>query len=780
MGNETARFSSGLTPIDPAGLSQPIRDALVELGRLAGGGCPPVYHWNANHVGIPLEVSVDLPTRGPVDDLDIRATEPVLILLHRRHYPMRAPLAYSDRKDFPAERLPHLNPTTPGSPASLCLHRGSLDDWFAEHGLKEFLGRIRGWLRDAARNRLIREEDLFEGTRIQESAGIIVYDPEVLDRRVVDHWGATPEVPGQAYFAASILKDPLRDPGWESKLSLQIDAPLEGPPGEKLIDLFLRWNRLGDRDPTMDRLVFGLALWPAQQENPRYFGHLPRTFGELQAFAEQLGLPLGPAVEEYRGRGAQVLNGIPICLAVLRPTPVLGTQSRLEWLNFIVLGNEEARTEGGQLKPDAHVFVLSHRRPLTTGFAADLSGTTSRSPMGKVAIIGCGAVGSKVSLHLAKSGATTQLLVDESTLSPHHLVRHGLPAGHVGKNKAEGVKEEILAIFKRDAAGVAVDAIAGSAYDLFEEPGKLAECAYLLDASASAALLNALANFTGLRPDLRVCRCEIADLGKLGIFICEGASRNPRLDDLQVQVFDFGRSDTAVSAWLQRHRASVEAQRGPALEEIGIGISCSSSTQRLADDIVSLHAAQFALALKNPPLQGLDQLGRLQISFLALENGVGAATRTFLVPPVTVLEPPNAPGWAVRLAGRAAEELTTQMRRAGRNETGGLLVGLVHRKRRVIYVTHVLPPSRDSQGSPYAFKRGVADYPKILDQIEGRTGGLLGYVGEWHTHPRGPAEPSDTDLQAVSQIRANLDHIRLPTHILIRARDGLASYVFGA
>lgn len=779
MGDESVRFSAGLSLIDPTVLSGPIRDALTELARLTGGEPRPVYHWNANYIAVPLELAVDLPTRGPIDDLDIRATEPVLLLLHRRHYPTRAPLAYSDRKDFPAESLPHLIPTTPGTPASLCLHRGSLDDWFAEHSLEHFVKRVRGWLRDAARNRLIREADFFEGTRIQEAAGIVVYDPEVLDERVVQHWDTGPDTPGHAYFAASILKDPLRDPGWESKLSLQIDGPLEVPPGEKLIDLFVRWNRLASEDPTMDRLVFGLALWPAKKEDSRYFGHLPQTFGELQALAQPLGLQLDPALEAYRSIGAQVLNGIPICLAVLRPTPILGTRSRLEWLNFLVLGNEEARTEAGHLKPDARVFVLSHRRPLSTVFAAELSGTTSQNTLGKVAIIGCGAVGSRVSLHLARAGAASQLLVDESTLSPHHLVRHALPAAKVGKNKAEGIKEEILAIFKRDAAHVTVDAIAGSAYDLFEDPGKLAECTYLLDASASPALLNALSNLTDLPQELRVCRCEIADSGKLGILMGEGAGRNPRLDDLQVQMFDFGRDDRAISAWLRRHRESLEARRGPALEEIGIGISCGTSTLRLADDIVSFHAAQFALGLKNPPGQDLAELGRIQVSLLAVENGVGAETRTFLIRPLTILAPPNASDWSVRVAGRSVQDLMVQMKWAGRDETGGLLVGLVHRKRKVIYVTHVLPPSRDSEGSPHAFKRGVADYPKVLDEIEGRTGGLLGYVGEWHTHPQGPAEPSDKDLQAVLQIRANLDPVGLPTHILILARDGLVSYVFG-
>lgn len=726
-----------------------------------------------------LEISVDLPTRGPVDEIDIRALEPVLLLFHRQHYLMEAPSAYSDRKDFPAKRLPHLNPTPPGGPVSLCLHRGSLDDWFAEHSLKDFVGRVRGWMRDAARNRLIREEDFFEGTRIFQSAGIVVYDPATLTQRALAHWAVTPEMPGHGYFMASILKDPLRDPGWESNLSLQIDHILEDLPGRPLIDLFRSWNGLVDQDPRKDRWVFGLFLWPARQENNQYFGHLPTTVGELRAFAQELGLPLDQVLEEYRAAGAQILNGIPLSLGILRPRPIIGTDSCFEWLNFILLGSGENWGEDGLLKPEAGVFALSHRRPLTPAFAANLSGTASENPLGKIAIIGCGAVGSKVSLHLAKSGVVAQILVDEATLSPHHLVRHGLLSGHTGKNKAEALKEEILSIYRHNPSLVEIEAVAGSGHDLWQDPAKIAGCSYLIDASASPAMLNAITSATGLPSELRVCRCEIAHQGGLGFFLVEGAMRNPRLDDLQAYIFDLARHDDAISAWLTRHREEIEALRGPALEEIGIGISCSSSTMRLGDDIVSFHAAQFTLGLKHPPRDGLGQLGRVQISFLNVDNSLEATTKTFLVPPVTIIHPSNAPDWSIRLMAGAIQDLDTQMQRAGRRETGGLLIGLIHRKRKAIYVTHVLPPSQDSHGSPYAFKRGVVDYPKILDDIERRTGGLLGYVGEWHTHPWGPAESSDRDQEATEQIRRNLDPVGLPTHILIMAPERLASYIFG-
>jgi hypothetical protein len=171
--------------------SAAIRSAGAELERVLGPDKVGFKAWNKNYVAAAFELAVDIPTRGPVDDVDIRAVEPVVILFHRTNYPDVAPSAYSDRKDFPADKLPHLNPVKRGSPAHFCLHRGSVNDWFAEHSIIDFKDRIRGWLRDAASGRLIREEDRFEPTRLENVNGLCIFDPEVLTREIQDRLRTT-------------------------------------------------------------------------------------------------------------------------------------------------------------------------------------------------------------------------------------------------------------------------------------------------------------------------------------------------------------------------------------------------------------------------------------------------------------------------------------------------------------------------------------------------------------------------------------------------------------
>jgi hypothetical protein len=73
----------------------------------------------------------------------------------------------------------------------------------------------------------------------------------------------------------------------------------------------------------------------------------------------------------------------------------------------------------------------------------------------RVAIIGCGALGSGVARHLAKSGVGRLMLVDPENLGWENIRRHQLGAGHVGLNKAKGLA---MAIAQENPDILAVEA----------------------------------------------------------------------------------------------------------------------------------------------------------------------------------------------------------------------------------------------------------------------------------------------------------------------------------
>ena len=106
------------------------------------------------------------------------------------------------------------------------------------------------------------------------------------------------------------------------------------------------------------------------------------------------------------------------------------------------------------------------------------------------------------------------------------------------------------------------------------------------------------------------------------------------------------------------------------------------------------------------------------------------------------------------------------------------LIGRLNATNKIVYITHLLRAPADSRGTPYFFTRGTQRLPEVLEHVERRTGGLLTYVGEWHSHPMGGSDLSDTDKEAVIKLRTILDPAGLPTLVMIATPDGIHPHLF--
>lgn len=743
-----------------------IRAAAVELASLTATKEPIVLVWNDHYVAVPIIVDVNLPARG-TGGLDIRAREPLIVLFNLKHYPRRAPLVHADRKSFPGDDLPHVNPTGPGQATSLCLHRGNLDHWFAERTLVQLIERAQGWLADAAAGLLIRADDRFEQIRHPDSSRIWVADPVALEADIRRAWERSDGQPGFAVFWSWLSSAPRADVGWSASLALDIYGVREPSNTEGLHQiraLCEEWNNAHPAGEKAPRLTLGLLLWPAVTPNARYFAQLPDSFGAFEDFCTRLGVPLAAALARFVAAELQLLKGVPIVVAIPRPTQLIGRASSIDLLGFLHL------METAEARPADHVFILGHRNALTSEFARALSATKGDiSMLEKPLLLGCGAIGSKVSLHLAKSGFRDQLLVDNATLAPHHAVRHALPGGHLGENKADAVASVITELFAGVRDAPEVKAVNGDALDVLQDVASMSERTILIDGTASPTVLDALVD-ADIPSAVRVVRIEIADQGRLGLLSAEGAGRNPRLDDVRAFLFEQARADERLAAWLRRHREEVEAVRGPVLEDIGIGISCDTETMRIADDLASLHAARFSRDLRRLAADR-PSAGRLAITFHSMEDEEPeVGSRTWPVPPVMMIPVEGLPEWVVRVSSPVLERMTLAMRRASPRETGGILLGHTSGKRHVLYVTAAL--EQPGGGSRRQFTRDARFIePAIL--AADRTANLIAYVGDWHTHPSSTTRPSPTDLNALGETARRLRQARLPAVILILGADGL-------
>ncbi|WP_333909120.1 Mov34/MPN/PAD-1 family protein [Bradyrhizobium sp. CCBAU 11445] len=202
----------------------------------------------------------------------------------------------------------------------------------------------------------------------------------------------------------------------------------------------------------------------------------------------------------------------------------------------------------------------------------------------------------------------------------------------------------------------------------------------------------------------------------------------------------------------------------------------ASPARPLADEVVSFHAAAATrrlrpyLAKDGPSLKE----GAIYRSFLDEDGESRASTRMFA--PTVVLG--AADGWEIRIAAPAAEKMLELMGQHSPSETGGILVGRIAATKKTIYVSRLVPAPPDSRGTPYVFTRGTEQLPEALELVRRRTGGLLTYVGEWHSHPMGGSDLSDTDKHAVISLRSILDHVGLPTLVTIVTPDEIRPHLF--
>lgn len=769
MGNEIL-WSQRLRPIQINEVSIPIRAAVLELINSFKLNSLPLYtykNFTGEYIVASLEISVGLPSKGNFEDVDIRENEPIILFFHKTNFPGEAPQIRTDRLDFPASSLPHLNPVLPSEPAWFCLHRGHIDDWFINHTIADLVKRAKGWLEDAAKGHLIKQKDRFEATRLDFFSlytGLSIFSKEEFNKFIFEAWEKDSR--SGVAFVQTFIKIDNDIFQW---LKLYSDLIFCS------IDDLLKSNKNPNHNlsnPYKSGKVFpGLLLWSDKDHvTSKYFGSLPYTFDGLLAFANEVGIDLGGFLSPLiNNKNSEISSIIPVFLCIKRPKLLIGADSNLEIISFLIAPQIPDQE-------DRRIFPLPQRDPLTVDFAKQLSDIPKIYP-DRIILIGCGALGSKIGLHLGRAGITNLLLIDEDSLAPHNLVRQALLANSLGRNKAQALEAIIKGIYAENSTGLSVKSKVLNAFELLNgtESQLITGQTYIIDATTSSAVFNRIV--VNDNPHIfSVFRTEIADGGRLGITLVEGRGRSPNVGDLKASLYDLALTDERITSWLNNSDESVDDELAAHTEDVPIGIGCSSPTIRLSDDVISFHASSSAILIRKI-VTGESLAAGIQISCV---NGGFPPDYKVCFIDVEKFKSLNHRnnGWQVRAKSSLVEMMVRLTKESSPNETGGILIGQIDINARMIYITRLLPAPPDSESSPYAFKMGILDVPEQVTEISKRTGGLIGYVGEWHSHPKGSNMLSDIDLDARDQLRSVLSKIGMVTHIMVATPKGCYPYIW--
>ena len=109
-------------------------------------------------------------------------------------------------------------------------------------------------------------------------------------------------------------------------------------------------------------------------------------------------------------------------------------------------------------------------------------------------------------------------------------------------------------------------------------------------------------------------------------------------------------------------------------------------------------------------------------------------------------------------------------------EFGGLLIGNYSEDMKTCVITGTLLPKK-YKSSRYYFERGREGLLEKLEALYNAEPRSI-YIGEWHTHPDGPASPSDTDEEAMQTISEH-DEVTITNPLLLILAITPEGYTFG-
>ncbi|WP_165784741.1 ThiF family adenylyltransferase [Solitalea longa] len=757
------KFSDSLTIFANDVENPVLQDSLKSLERLIGDKVR-ILDWGNGCIAIPIEINVDLPSLGNFENLDIREAEPIIIVFDLINYPVLAPRVYTDRINFPKNNLAHLYVAVNNRPPAFCYVRGNADEWYANKRIEDIVIRISNWLRDAATGDLTENGEQYEPLRLEGYSGSIIYDYDTI--------------------LSVITSKAAFEFGDKFSIVLFERLNLTGRHTYKFVKLITHKNTLttikevdeerkkGTEDVTRKKYHFGYILWNEEGDlKSEYEVNIPRSWEEFKLFCEFYCINY-EEFEKFIATCNELNEYVyfPVIIGIRRPSQLIGYSSNIEFIN-LQFKLDSGDVKDGKVVNNISVDLLSHNQPLTPKLASHISGRRIDLDNSNV-VFGCGAIGSKIIMHLARSGQTNLTLIDPDYISPHNLVRHVLYGDEVGKNKAEALAEKIRMIYPFEQTNV----LNGPSFKkgLIDKKETFEKCDWVLDFTASEAFFNKLAALKSL-DGCKVVSASISDFGNLGIMYKEGEDRNPRIDDLQVYLYSLSASDENIKNWLQNERLAASSNN----LTIQVGVGCNSETTILSDDKISSHASYFSGALKKE-MAKFSIKGRIYLNRILDEEDYRIETKVISVNPFDTFKAVNDSKWSIRFKSGIIEQLTKEFSVAGKSETGGVFVGVFNYKTNTIHITDSIKAPIDSKSSSTLFIRGQSGLSKKISEIESSTGGQIGYIGEWHTHPDGPNFLSQQDMTSVKKHKEECSKLQppLPVFLSIITPDGIFPHVF--
>ena len=671
--------------------------------------------------------------------------------------PSKPPQVRALRRDFP--RVMHLNLVARGEPASLCLYSEPWADsrrtWTAER----FLQRILLWLADTANGTLHRSDQPVEAIYFESSTDVVLpphWEEQLNDAGNLLLLGLIQGDAQRVTFRALVAPRPSVDSRRIAEtvaIRVCVDAIVHGAIEALPSSLGELSDGLTDRGSRL--------LEPLRAEVARLVGSAGAAPVDRQNCLLLLSFPTKRSasddVERVDPRGFRVLHDLATLGVKIGALTEFATGGN--HYPATILGGGGAPSSGTAWR-DIPLVPVAIRYSATRESSRAASAVPEGGADKKRVLAGVGALGSQLADLWSREGWGTWTLVDPDFVQPHNVVRHLARDVHVGYDKVVVVKDLLDAIrpLERKACTAFRGDVLTTSNAKFVEDRK--QASLIVDATTTFEVPRELSR----RDD--VARCVSVFLtpsGSGSVLLLEDESRDVRLDELEAQYY----GAILAHEWGKDHLAG---HRG----ELWVGAGCRDVSFVLSNELVQLHASVLARQVR---LSSALPPARIRIW---ITDAATSAVRMVEVPVQPPLREERHP-WTVISHAGIRDKLKALRSEKLPAETGGVIVGYIDQPLRRVFIVDVLPAPPDSDGTTTGFVRGTDGLVGKLADIRDRTAGIVGYVGEWHSHPPfHPPRPSGDDVSLLVHCATTLARDGVPALMIIVGRAGEISYSLGA
>lgn len=371
----------------------------------------------------------------------------------------------------------------------------------------------------------------------------------------------------------------------------------------------------------------------------------------------------------------------------------------------------------------------------------------------RVLLLGAGALGAPIAEQCVRAGVAALHVIDKGNVGPGILVRQPYDDDDIGYNKAE----RLAARLSRVREDLTVTASRSHIVTgILRDPDTVLEYNLVIDATADVGVRTALEHARASRRDqwpatVGAVFGHTAERGLVAVALtgATGATHdilrrtaidiatNPPIGWAEI-ADDFFPANPRTEMFFPEPGCSAPTFTGSSTQTVALASGLLWSALSVLTDDEAAPMTAMAVHLTPP--------------------AAGHVPRPLRWPnDVTMAD--HSGEYEVQVSSRALAEIRSEARRGARIrgakvETGGMLLGMIDDATRTVHVDAATGPSPDSHLSSIYFDHGVDGTQQLVEASLRNTGDRVGFVGMWHTHPHGPARPSDIDDAGMSQIVA--------------------------